>query len=87
MIKKDLIEFPCIKISQYFPNMYQPSGGDFNVTVDLSNYAKKADLRNASGTDTFKLAEKYDLVSLKPEVDEIDIDKLKPVPTDLSKLS
>ena len=40
--------------------MYQPSGGDFNVTVDLSNYAKKADLRNASGTDTFKLAAKYD---------------------------
>ena len=84
MIKKDLIEFPCIKISHYFPNLYQPSGGDFNVTVDLSNYAKKTDLRNASGTDTFKLAAKY---SLKPEVDEIDIDKLKPVPTDLSKLS
>ena len=83
MIKKDLIEFPCIKISQYFPKLYQPSGGDFNVAVDLPNYAKKADLRNASGIDTFKLAAKYDLVDLKPEVDEIDIDKLKLGPTDL----
>ena len=49
----------------------------------MSNYAKKADLRNASGIDTFKLAAKYDLVGLKPEVDEIDIDKLKLVHTDL----
>ena len=27
--------------SQYFPKSYEPSGGDINVNVDLSNYATK----------------------------------------------
>ena len=30
---------------------------------------------------------KLDLASLKTEVDKLDVDKLKPIPTDLSKLS
>ena len=29
------------KTSQYFPKPYKPFGGDINVKVDLSNYAKK----------------------------------------------
>ena len=37
--------------------------------------------------DTSKSAAKSDLVSLKAEVDNLDIDKLVPVPVDLSKLS
>ena len=37
--------------------------------------------------DTSKLAAKSDLVSLKAEVDKIDIDQLKTVPADLNKLS
>ena len=36
--------------------------------------------------DTSKLAAKSDLVSLKAEVDKLDIDKLKNVPTNLSNL-
>ena len=28
------------KISQYFPKPNEPFGGDINVKVDLSNYAK-----------------------------------------------
>ena len=28
-------------MSQYFPKPYEPLGGDINVKVDLSNYAKK----------------------------------------------
>ena len=32
---------PCIKVSQCFPKPYEPFGGDINVNVDLSNYAKK----------------------------------------------
>ena len=48
-------------MSQYFPKLYQPFGGDINLRVDLS--------------------------SLKTEVDKLDIDKLVPVPVDLSKLS
>ena len=53
----------------------------------MSNYATKLDLENESGVDTSKLAAKSDLASLKAEVDKIDIDKLKTVPIDLSKLS
>ena len=40
-----------------------------------------------TGIDKSKLAAKSDLVSLKAEVDKLDIDKLVPVPVDLSKLS
>ena len=58
-----------------------------NVNVDLFNYATKADLKNATGIDTSKLAAKSDLASLKAEVDKLDIDKLIPVPLDLRKLS
>ena len=64
-------------MSQYFPKPYEPFGGDINVKVDLSNYATKADLKNATGIDTSKLAAKSDLVSLKAEIDKIDVDKLK----------
>ena len=60
---------------------------DINVNVDLFNYATKADLKNATGIDTSKLAAKSDLSSLKAEVDKLDIDKLIPVPLDLRKLS
>ena len=53
----------------------------------MSNYATKLDLENESGLDTSKLAAKSDLASLKAEVDKIDVDKLKTVPIDLSKLT
>ena len=58
-----------------------------NVNVDLFNYATKADLKNATGIDTSKLAAKSDLASLKAELDKLDIDKLIPVPVDLRKSS
>ena len=54
---------------QYFLKPYEPFGRDINVKVNLSNYATKADLKNAAGIDTSKLAPKSDLVSLKAEVD------------------
>ena len=73
-------------MSQYFPKPYEPFGGDINVKVDLSNYATKSDLKNATGIDTSKLAAKSDLVSLKAEVDKLDIDKLKSLPTNLINL-
>ena len=38
-------------------------------------------------SDTSKLAAKPNLASLKAEKDKLDIDKLVPVPVDLSKLS
>ena len=58
-----------------------------NVKIDLSNYGTKKDLKNATGIDTYKLAAKSNLASLKAEIDKLDIDKLATVPVDLSKLS
>ena len=37
--------------------------------------------------DTSNFALKTNLANSKNEVDQLDVDKLKPVPTDLSKLS
>ena len=74
-------------MSQYFPKPYEPFGGDINVKVDLSNYATKADIKNVSHVYTSSFALKANLASLKTEVDKSDIDKLVPVPVDLSKLS
>ena len=74
-------------MSQYFPKPYEPFGGDNNVKVDLPNYATKADIKNSSDIDTSSFALKTNLANVKTEVDKLDIDKLVPVPVDLSKLS
>ena len=74
-------------MSQYFPKPYEPFGGDINVKADLSNYATKADIKNISHVDISSFALKTNLANLKTEVDKLDIDKLVPVPVDLSKLS
>ena len=47
----------------------------------MSNYAAKADLRNATGADPPKFAKKVYLASLKCNEDKLDCDKLKNVPT------
>ena len=74
-------------MSQYFPKPYEPFGGDINVKVDILNYATKADIKNISYVDTSSFALKTNLANLKSEVDQLDIDKVVPVPVDLSKLS
>ena len=74
-------------MSQCFPNPYEPFGGDINVKVDLSNYATKTDLKNISHIDVSSFALKWNLASLKIEVDKLDIDKLTPARNDLAKLS
>ena len=73
-------------MSQYFFKPYESFGGDINVKVDSSNSETTADLKNARGTDTSKLALKSNLANLKAEVDKIDVDKLKTILVDLSKL-
>ena len=73
-------------MSQYFPKPYEPFGGDIHVKVDLSNYAPKPDIKNISHADTSSFALKSNLASLKTEVDKLDVDKLEPVPVNLSKL-
>ena len=72
-------------MSQYFPKSYEQFGGDINVKVYLSNYATKANIISHVDTSSFSL--KTNLANLKTEVNKLDIDKLVPVPGDLSKLS
>ena len=74
-------------MSQYFPKPYKPFGGDINVRGDLSNYATKDDIKNITHVDASNFALKTNLGNLKTKVDKLDIDKLVPVPVDLSKLS
>ena len=74
-------------MSQYFPKPYETFSRDVNVKVDLSNYATKADIKNMSHVDTSSFVLITNLVNLTTEIDKLDIDKLKPVPVDLSKLS
>ena len=68
-------------MSQYVPKSLRSFGRNINVKVDLSNYATKTDLKNVTHVDTSNFA-------LKPiEVDKLDVNKLLPIPADLSKLS
>ena len=54
--------------------------------LDLSNYATETDLKNAAGDDTSDFSKKPDLVNLKSNVDKLDIDKLKKIPSNLRNL-
>ena len=81
-----LVKKTLHKTSQYFSKPYEPLGGNINVKVGLSNCATKADIENIMHVDTSSFALKTNLSNLKIEVDKLDIDKLVPVPTDLSKL-
>ena len=74
-------------MSQYFPKLYEPFGGDVNVKVDLSNYAAETNLKNVSRVDVSSFALKSNLASLKTEVDKLDIAILTPVSNDLAKRS
>ena len=57
------------------------------VDLYLSNYITKADLENATGVCTSKFTKKINLASLKSEIENLDTDKLKATPVDLSKVS
>ena len=74
-------------MSKYYSKPYKPFGRNIKVKVDLSNYATKTNIKNISHVDTSSFALKTNLANLKTEVDKLDIDKLVPVPADLSKLS
>ena len=73
-------------MSKYYPEPFRSFGRNINVKVDLSNFATKADIKNSSNVDTSSFALKTNLANLKSEVDKLDIDKLVPLPIDLSKL-
>ena len=68
-----------VKMSHYFPKPFRNCGGNLNNKVDLSNYATKTDLKNATHVDTSIFALKANLANLKTEVDKLDINQLAPV--------
>ena len=72
-------------MSEYFPEP-KSSGGKVKVELDLSNYGVKTDLENAAGVNTSFFAKKVDLANLKSDLDKLDIDKLKNVPSGLCNL-
>ena len=72
---------------QYFPKSFRSFGGNINLKVDLSNYVTKTDLKNVTHVDTSSFVLKTNLASLNTDFDKLDIDKLAPVPVDLSELS
>ena len=73
-------------MSEYFP---KPKNHKENIKikVDLSNYATKVDIKNITYVDTSNFALKTNLAKSKTQVDKLDIDRLVPIPADLSKLS
>ena len=73
-------------MSEYFPKP-QSHKENIKAKIDLSNYSTKEDIKNITHVDTSGFALKTNLSSLKTKVDKLDINKLVPVPTDLSKLS
>ena len=72
-------------MSEYFPKL-NSIAENVKVELDLSDYATKADLKKATGVDTSSFAKKSDLANFKPDVDKLDIDKLKKVPSGLNSL-
>ena len=60
--------------------------GRVKVQLDLSNYTTKEHLKNTTGVHTSHCAKKSDLANLTSDVDKLDIDKLKNVPSKLSNL-
>ena len=77
-----------IKTSQDFPKSFNSNfGNSIKVKIDLNNYATKTNIKNIWHVDTSSFALKINLANLKAEVDKLDVDKLVPIPADLSKLS
>ena len=74
------------KMSRYYLP-YKSSSNNIKVELDLTNYETKTNLNNITHVDTSSFVSKTNLAALKSEIDKIDIDKLKTVPTDLAKLT
>ena len=72
-------------MSEYFPKP-KSLGPNVKVELDLSDYTTKTDLENATSIDTLDFAKNTDLANLKSDVDKLDIDKLKNVPSNSSSL-
>ena len=72
-------------MSEYSPET-NSLRANVKVELDLSNYATKTDLKNTADVDTSSFAKKTHLAISKSNIDELDIDKLKNIATNLSNL-
>ena len=62
-----------LNINEYFPKP-KSLGASVKVELNLSNYATKSDLKNATGVDaTSDFAKKTELANLKSDVDNSDL--------------
>ena len=60
-------------INEYFPKP-KSLGGNVKVELNLSNYATKSGLKNATGIDAISdFAKKTELANLKSDVDNSDL--------------
>ena len=66
-------------MSDYFQKL-KSFGGKVKLELAVSDYATKADLKNVTGVDT------SDLANLQSDVDKLDFDKSKNVPSNLNNL-
>ena len=71
----------------YFPEPYSHGRNKIKVELDSPNGATKSYLEDVTGTILQILLNKVDLCSSKSNSDELDIDKSKTAPVDLSKIS
>ena len=72
-------------MSEYFTEP-KSSRKMVKVELDLCNYSTITDLKNETGVDILSFSEKIDLANLEPNVDKLDFDKIKNIPTNLSNL-
>ena len=72
-------------MSEYFPKP-KSLGTNVKIELDLSDYATKVDLKNATGIDTLDFAKNNDLAHLESGADKLDFDKSKNVSSGLSSL-
>ena len=63
-------------MSEYFPKP-KSLRANKKVELNLSNYATKLDLKNATGVDKLDFAEKTDFAHLKSDVNILDMINLK----------
>ena len=72
-------------MSEYFPKQ-KSLGANGKVELDLSYYATKAVLKNATGVDTSDFAKKTNFSNLKSDVYKLNTNKLKNIPSNLPNL-
>ena len=72
-------------MSEYFEKP-ESLGGNVKVDLDLSNYVTKVDSKSATVVDISYFSKTTDLASLKSDVNKLNIDKLKKLPSNLSNL-